>query len=102
MKLMNGFSKKEIEDIVYHALAKFYQNVILVRMPVKEDLEKFATKEDLENLTTKKDLEEVRDDLRRMDDKLDRVAGKVTIMESNHERRIKRVETKLKLSAMVN
>lgn len=99
---MNGISKKEIEDIVYHALAKFYQNVILVRMPTKEDLEVFATKEDLERFATKEDLEEVKEDIRRMDGKLDLVAGKVTITESNHERRIRRIETKLKLPAIAN
>jgi len=88
--MVTGLSQKQIEDIVYRVLTKFYQNVLLVRMPVKEDLDRFATKEDLEQFASKEDFE-------RLENKVDLVAGKVTILESNHERRIRRVETKLKL-----
>ena len=74
------------KDDVYHVLTEFYQNVLLKR---------FVVKEDLEGLATKDDVAEIKDDISKMDRKLDLVAEKVTDLEFDYEKRLVRVEKAL-------
>ena len=52
-------------------------------------------KEDLEGLATKDDVAEIKDDISKMDRKLDLVAEKVTDLEFDYEKRLVRVEKAL-------
>lgn len=68
--------EKKFEDLVYRALTKFYQNVLLPKFATKEDLVGFATKEDL-----KKGMEKLDHRMEKLEGKMESVEAKVSSLE---------------------
>jgi len=63
---LNKADLKQIGDVVYDVLAKFYTHVLDPNFATKDDLKGFATKDDLKGFATKDDLKgfATKDDLK--------------------------------------
>lgn len=85
---------KQIDDLFWKNLMFFNKKVLVPQLgEIREDIG--VLKKDVGTL--KSDVAEIKDDIRKMDRKLDLVSEKVTDIEYDHDRRLKRVEKDLAL-----